>query len=193
MEVACRVSTSSKLQIVMLFELNKITQSHLCAVQCWIKIFDIHFFPTQEASKCLHRCLHQGVIKMDKSHSTNKFSCDTCKKVFQTKSNLNRHKSVHTKNRSFPCPLCGKKFSQRGDVNRHQLVHKIEKTIVCEECGSFFSKPSDLKRHNRVHTKEKPYPCEVCGKFFADQSSCRRHERTHQKSISSNKEFPESN
>ncbi|XP_073516618.1 uncharacterized protein [Phyllobates terribilis] len=119
-------------------------------------------------------------LKNQKNHTVkNRFSCSSCEKCFNQKSDLVRHQRTHSGGKPFSCSECGKYFIQKWNLVIHQRTHTGEKPFSCSECGKCFNHKSVLVNHQRTHTGEKPFYCLECGKCFNQKSDLVSHQRTH--------------
>ncbi|XP_012151270.1 uncharacterized protein LOC105663891 isoform X1 [Megachile rotundata] len=150
---------------------HKDYRSFLCTI-CGIK------FETLSSLK-VHSQSHKEAYISKTKETFRLFECDNCKKVFTTKSVLERHILTHSHERQFACVVCGKRFKQAGHVKSHMLVHTGERKFECTVCKKRFSLSNSLKKHMYVHNGEKPYQCDVCGARFLEKRNLNGHLMTH--------------
>ncbi|PIO31794.1 hypothetical protein AB205_0047980 [Aquarana catesbeiana] len=135
-------------------------------------------FSCTECGKCFS--YRSNLCRHRKLHTGKKpYSCPECGKCFSQKHHLYTHQRSHTGMKPYSCPECGKCFSQKSNLNTHQICHKGEKPYSCPDCEKCFSRKSLLNSHQRTHTGEKPYSCPECGKCFSHKSDLNTHQRSH--------------
>ncbi|NXS82895.1 ZFP58 protein, partial [Erpornis zantholeuca] len=54
-------------------------------------------------------------------------------------------------------------FNQKSNLTRHRKIHTSEGPYKCGECGESFRMHRKLRRHQRGHLGE-PFKCPDCGK-----------------------------
>lgn len=75
------------------------------------------------------------------------YTCKKCQRVFDRKSNLNRHLRIHqTKVKNFVCAVCSKTFANKANLkayfyNTHNgMAMPAPKLALVQNKGSYFTK-----------------------------------------------------
>lgn len=111
-----------------------------------------------------------GLNKHSKLHSGNLFTCDICDKQFTEKGNLTCHKRIHTGEKPYQCPICKRDFTQKSSLNSHIRNHSETKPFACTICNKEFCKKRNLIIHEYIHSEVKPFKCDICNKQFSQVS-----------------------
>ena len=93
-----------------------------------------------ECTFCFKRFSLPGILNQHTIRTHNKtydIKCDICKKLFQTKHVLERHKSVHGNREAYPCESCDKAFPDKHQLSNHKSVHN-EREFKCSFCSKGF-------------------------------------------------------
>ncbi|KAF0288542.1 Zinc finger protein 83 [Amphibalanus amphitrite] len=123
----------------------------------------------------------------DDGSQSDRFTCETCGRVYSRLLSLEHHRKVHeglTK-----CPICGVIASRVGHLRRHiQMVHRLpaeqvytlvpskfsrSRSLECNECGSVYSHLSSLLLHKKKHAGFTT--CMLCGRVYGRVTILRNH------------------
>ncbi|KAJ8912884.1 hypothetical protein NQ315_011207 [Exocentrus adspersus] len=125
------------------------------------------------------------------THSTRKYVCKHCNKVFKKAYDLPLHiKKEHTGQRDHTCDICGKSFYAFHNLNKHKkTTHMKLRPFQCQYCKKSFSSKHALRTHERQHTNVTPYKCVICGEGFRQNVSLKSHKKSKH-NIVEVKKFP---
>jgi len=119
-------------------------------------------------------------------HSSNKFPCPTCGKIFNTEQGLSKHeKNYHLKS-YIKCEHCTEvRKNLNSYVNhlyaKHGIVFEGYKIKECMQCDYKTLFKHSLVIHKRIHSQSFDYPCPTCNKKFKSNFNLQRHvQRIHQ-------------
>ena len=93
--------------------------------------------------------------------------CPECDKVFSKQSKLDRHFTLHSKEKNVQCPFCPARYTRKEHLSRHLLSHneneQDRKPFVCEVegCGKRFAHRYHMKRHVLLHSTSKPFKVKI--------------------------------
>ncbi|CAL8119647.1 unnamed protein product [Orchesella dallaii] len=97
--------------------------------------------------------------------------------------------------KTYLCEVCNKVFNHKSNIKRHKLIHSRENQppIECVTCKSTFSEKYSLKKHiksvhaelyekiERDERKRKAHVCNLCSARFTTKRSLVYHEKTKHK------------
>lgn len=105
------------------------------------------------------------------------FKCDSCERVFQKLSSLNRHKVVHTKPQAkldLTCPTCDRHFTTKSALTRHKCV-RVPRARRAKKDQKKEKKEKE-KSENKNKSKQ-CLPCTTCARTFTTKSGLTRHKK----------------
>uniref|UniRef100_A0A8C6ZJG6 C2H2-type domain-containing protein n=1 Tax=Nothoprocta perdicaria TaxID=30464 RepID=A0A8C6ZJG6_NOTPE len=80
----------------------------------------------------------------------------------------------------FLCPECSKSFNQKSNLTRHRKIHTSEGPYKCSECRESFHMSRKLIRHQRkIHIRTRPCKGTKCGKCFLQKWHLIKHQLLH--------------
>lgn len=116
------------------------------------------------------------------SGKTRSWQCPDCPAAFFTRSDLKRHRLIHTGEKPFACLDCSSAFKTVNELNAHRRIHTGEKPHLCNECDASFAQSSQLKKHKlskHSSVRIRPYPCPDCSSAFVTKFDLANHKRIH--------------
>lgn len=121
-------------------------------------------------------------IHAENEKSKSIFTCDNCKKVFETKVSIEQHMETHKlKPRRFRCPDCGRWFKFKTSLQNHQRnKHPNDDDIwTCKQCSRSYKTYSSYQNHIQYHRDEGKFVCKICHKAFNRITHLKDHRSVH--------------
>jgi stress-induced morphogen len=85
------------------------------------------------------------------------YTCEICKKLFQSRSRLRSHKQIHSTERNFMCTKCGAKFKTMNCLKNHSRLH-TNVFLYCDLCNNKFKGKHELRCHmEAIHLGRKDH------------------------------------
>lgn len=160
-----------------------------------IKAPERHVVPYYSCSKCERLYSDETTLEQhEKSHSSEVFKCNHCKRKFYNKNDLASHierkhlvrtsRSVSGpqpfKKKGHKCEICGNTFEKRNHLFSHMRSHK-SLVNLCEICGKTVN-PNAYFQHKRSHLmagSQEVFQCDMCSKQFNNKLSLRSHKKAN--------------
>jgi len=120
------------------------------------------------------------LLKHQKTHLCDLFSCSQCDQNFVTKRELREHFKFHEERKVFICDYCQKELKGQKSLYEHiASKHNQEKRYMCAQCPGVFASRHLKNVHEREHSGEKSCICDLCGESFATAQSLSHHKSRH--------------
>ena len=125
--------------------------------------------------------IRHNLRKHGEQEKRQKFICDLCGRALLSRTNLKKHKIVHSagKEKNFVCDICGLATTTDWYLIKHKRQqHKPVKDVICEYCDKHFRRKEGRERHiDRKHpdSSSNNFTCPNCGKGFIFKSSFHVH------------------
>ncbi|XP_063543592.1 zinc finger protein 37-like isoform X5 [Cydia strobilella] len=132
---------------------------------------------TCQTCKCVYNTIYE--LRHHEKLTHYRYKCPHCQEML-TKNSLHKHLRQFHRESLPTCGICGYKSSQQSRITQHQkIVHLKEKNVICDICQFPFYNISKLRKHMVSHKAEKIFECEHCKKKFARKSTLILHEKIH--------------
>ncbi|XP_022126103.2 gastrula zinc finger protein XlCGF26.1 [Pieris rapae] len=141
-------------------------------------------FKDTKCKKCGKVCktiktLH---LHLKTKHSeTNKYICDVCGKISNSRGNLKLHIDRHIDNKDYTynCEQCNKQFKSKLALQGHFYRSHTGKQYICHYCNFSYKYRDNLIKHLLTHEGKKLHKCTLCNKSFSTRSYYIEHQRLH--------------
>ena len=108
-------------------------------------------------------------VSLIHSNDTTEVACDLCDKLYKTWGDRMRHRSaIHSGSSKFSCGTCGRVFNRKSNLTRHMASGDSQPPVSCTQCDKRFCYEKDLKKHVvSVHNRTE---CDECGMSFIKEN-----------------------
>ncbi|XP_057321300.1 zinc finger protein 62-like isoform X1 [Microplitis mediator] len=138
----------------------------------------------------IHHQKHRMINKAAETHALNhwnktvtmKYGCAVCPEQFDTKAELNDHRSVHLKVKIFSCSICRRMFGNSQSLQEHVNEDHALEVDPNISAIDFLDQSTELPNTSGWSVNTDPgvrsTECTICGKVFANYPNLRRHIRS---------------
>lgn len=136
--------------------------------------------PTHKCTTCSKvfktaRHLQCHILSVHANPDTYKYVCKVCSIKYPVRYDLNKHMSIHIKEKPYNCQYCNELYDSFSTCVYHMLKEHQDIHICnfrCEYCGKTFSRRDRFKIHLETHTG---YSCNFCSDKFNTKASLKAH------------------
>ncbi|XP_033929582.1 zinc finger protein 131-like isoform X3 [Melopsittacus undulatus] len=126
------------------------------------------------------------IVELQLSHMKNLFCCEKCNRSFKLSCHFKEHMKTHSTER-YKCDICKKRYLRESALKQHLTCYHLDeggaskkqkpgkKIHICQYCDKQFDHVGHFKEHLRKHTGEKPFECPNCHERFARNSTLKCH------------------
>mmetsp|Transcript_20287 Transcript_20287/g.30144 ORF Transcript_20287/g.30144 Transcript_20287/m.30144 type:complete len:341 (+) Transcript_20287:133-1155(+) len=151
-----------------------------------------------------HNQLRRHIFKQHDGPMPFQCSADGCEAGFEYRSQLKRHETIHTGEKTnhclydncdasyrrfcdlvahvkrdhattYRCAKCGLEFDKKKPYKNHLQVHAEPVACIADGCFKIFSKKSNMMAHYRSAHENRRFSCDHCSKTFTTKRSMQRH------------------
>ena len=118
---------------------------------------------------------HEQNLHIQHKHPTFRFTCQYCKKTYQTFNAKWKHEKTHGQFRH-KCNICKVRFQFPKGLKEHMVGHTGKNKYPCTNCRQSYNSFRAMKTHAKMHMNIL-HKCDVCTRTFKDPAYLRQHRR----------------
>ena len=121
--------------------------------------------------------------KQKQKIDTKQRTCKVCGLVKANLTKLEEHMRKKHKSFRYKCRYCKKTYQTKNGLYKHKLYHTVGLRYNCKDCTMGFMLFSQYREHRNVHTTSSKhrFPCRKgCDKDYGSTRARNNHERQHQ-------------